>query len=148
MNTVEALVIEPGAELTALHLPDSAARWKTTLAAALNAEEAEPARYHRQATMYVDGDGLSRQRPLNLAAWALASTWRGLEVTALYGPVAVTGADPGTALPRDLADQVRDATTAVNEVLQEWLTRRPISDDAAAQELLAAVHHHIPTSSR
>ncbi|MFZ3475766.1 hypothetical protein ACODT3_40370 [Streptomyces sp. 4.24] len=108
---------------------------------------ADAAVYHRRAQLHVHGNGQAEGLPLNLAAWALASVWRGLDIPyGLYGPVVVTGPQMG-GLDEDLAGAVRAVCAAVAEVRQEWTTRPPVGERQARAEVLAAARHSITASA-
>lgn len=58
----------------------------------------------------------------------------------LAGPIVVTGRTESwdvAALDDDLAQHVHAVAQSVRETLVEWRTRPPVSNEAAAQELLA-----------
>ncbi|MDN3061263.1 hypothetical protein PH213_43620 [Streptomyces sp. SRF1] len=78
---------------------------------------------------------------MNPAAWALACAWRGLDLPyLLYGPVIVTGPDPGGAvetLNNSLLAQAEEVTRTVAELRGQWSTQPPMSEPAARLELLA-----------
>ncbi|MBL1102615.1 hypothetical protein [Streptomyces coffeae] len=78
---------------------------------------------------------------VNPAAWTLACAWRGLDLPYLiYGPAIVTGPTAGGAaqgLTDRLLAEAEDVARRVEELRNEWSTRRPASEDAARRELLA-----------
>ncbi|MFI7008846.1 hypothetical protein [Streptomyces sp. NPDC050145] len=95
--------------------------------------------YHRRALLHIY-DSSTSEHPLNLAAWTLASAWRGMPLYPLHGTIVVTGRDESGEvcdLDDDLAQQVRAISAMVRETVQEWRRRPPASDEAAAQELLS-----------
>jgi DMSO/TMAO reductase YedYZ molybdopterin-dependent catalytic subunit len=47
--------------------------------------------YHRRAVLHIHGNGQKLGLPQNLAAWALASAWRGMPLYPLADPIGVTG---------------------------------------------------------
>ncbi|MGW2563375.1 hypothetical protein ACWCXB_29945 [Streptomyces sp. NPDC001514] len=96
--------------------------------------------YHRQALLHVHGEATVIGLQENLVAWALASAWRGTAVYPMHGPIIVTGrTETGGVAPLDddLAQHAYAVAHTVRETLNEWRTRRPISNEAAIQELLA-----------
>ncbi|POX48165.1 hypothetical protein C3489_27780 [Streptomyces sp. Ru71] len=96
--------------------------------------------YHRQALLHMHGDGHAIGLAQNIAAWALASAWRGIVLYPMHGPVVVTGrAEDGgvAALDDDLAQQAHAVAQTVRETLAEWRLRPPASNEAALSELLA-----------
>jgi hypothetical protein len=83
--------------------------------------------YHRQALLDAGGGGpMARDLPLDVAAWALAGAWRGMEIYGLCGAAVVTGPnreDGGSqALESHLAQQVRAVSmlTPGRARLQVW----------------------------
>ncbi|MFC9816054.1 hypothetical protein ACFVJM_28805 [Streptomyces virginiae] len=99
--------------------------------------------YHRRASLHVHGSGQIERLPLNLPAWVLASTWRGMEIPyGLYGPAVVTGPQ-FAGLDEDLAGTVQAVCAAVAEIRLEWVTRPPVGELQARAELLAAARHAI-----
>ncbi|MGW7530257.1 hypothetical protein [Streptomyces sp. NPDC054783] len=96
--------------------------------------------YHRRALLHIHGDGRTIGLAQNIAAWALASTWRGIALYPIHGPVIVTGRahDGGVAALDDaLARHAHAVAQTVRETLGEWRTRPPASNEAALSELLA-----------
>ncbi|MGW6144260.1 hypothetical protein [Streptomyces sp. NPDC055140] len=59
----------------------------------------------------------------------------------LHGSIVVTGCRHAegevTGLDEDLVHQAEAVAATVRETVQRWLERPPVSDEAAAQELLA-----------
>ena len=47
--------------------------------------------FHRRALLHIHGDGAAIGLAQNIAAWALASAWRGMALYPIHGPVIVTG---------------------------------------------------------
>lgn len=127
---ITALRIDPDATLEPLTLPDAYAAQRQELRGLLGGT-VDVGVYHRQALLHVHGGGpTAKDLPLNVAAWALACAWRGLDIGyGLYGTAVVTGknrSDGGSDAPdADLAAQVRAVCEAVREVLVEWQTRPP-----------------------
>lgn len=112
----EALVIETDCTVRPVDLP-SDPEGRSSALRVVAGRFAESARYHPRALLYVNADGAEVP---NVAAWALACAWRGLDLDySLYGPVVVTAASPGDPLPEDLAGQVQAAAEAVAEILAE-----------------------------
>ncbi|MFD9411555.1 hypothetical protein ACFWBN_31655 [Streptomyces sp. NPDC059989] len=102
---------------------------------------ADTAVYHRRAVLHVHGNGQSERLPLNLAAWVLASVWRGIELPyGFHGTVMVTGPQ-SQELDADLVAVVQAVCVAVAEVRAEWQNRPPASERAARAELLAAARY-------
>lgn len=52
---------------------------------------ADQAVYRRRALLHIHGSGQSIGLQQNLAAWVLASPWRGMTLYPLHGPVAIAG---------------------------------------------------------
>ncbi|MFD7713847.1 hypothetical protein [Streptomyces sp. NPDC059786] len=98
--------------------------------------------YHRLALLHVHGAGRAIGLEQNLAAWALASAWRGTVLYPIHGPVVVTGRTRDgevAALEDGLARHVHTTAQTVRETLGEWRSRPPASSEAALHELLANV---------
>ncbi|MGW4823519.1 hypothetical protein ACWEP4_32375 [Streptomyces sp. NPDC004227] len=96
--------------------------------------------YHQWALLHIHGDGRATGLAQNIAAWALASAWRGMALYPIPGPVVVTGrAQDGevTGLDASLAQHAHAVAQTVRETLGEWRTRPPASNEAALNELLA-----------
>ncbi|MFF3950543.1 hypothetical protein ACFYYN_37905 [Streptomyces sp. NPDC001902] len=146
---VAALRLEVTGVVETFELPEDYTRQRHVLRALLSGA-VDGAVYHRRALIHVHGQGsLSPARQLNVAAWALASTWRGTELPyGLYGTAVVTGpnrADGGYgALDTDLADQIRSVGDAVVRVLAGWQERPPQEEAQARAELLRATSSRIP----
>jgi hypothetical protein len=123
---ITALRINPDATVEPLMLPDAQAAQRQELRDLLGGT-VDAGVYHRQALLHVHGGGPAGQDlPLNVAAWTLASTWRGMEIYGLYGTAVVTGPsrpDGGSdSLDESLVRRVRAVCAAVREVLGEWQT--------------------------
>lgn len=120
---------------------DDAARWAQVKD--LVGGPVDRAVYHRQAHFHVHGNGASGGLSMNLAAWVLASLWRGMEIPyGFYGPVVVTGPER-CALGDGVAGEVRAVCAAVAEVRQEWVSRPPVGERAARAEVLDAARHSV-----
>ncbi|NUK89970.1 hypothetical protein [Streptomyces lunaelactis] len=107
--------------------------------------------YHRRALLHVHGGGPGEPgRGFNVAVWALACAWRGLDIPyGLYGTAVVTGPGDGrvAGLEAGLVVQVRAVCAAVRDVLAEWQTRPPAGESAARSELLAAARHQVKATA-
>ncbi|MFI1648308.1 hypothetical protein ACH4XT_15400 [Streptomyces avidinii] len=135
-----ALVIAPAGSVSSTVLPSDAEGRRAAIGELVGGG-ADQGRYHPEVLLHVRGNGSPEP---NLTAWALASTWRNLEISyLLYGTVVVTGPASGAELPANVAAQVRAAGDAVTAIMDEWRSRRPISNDAAVAELLAGVRHSL-----
>ncbi|MFF8867894.1 hypothetical protein ACF08B_38305 [Streptomyces sp. NPDC015139] len=133
-----ALRIDPDATVTDLHLP--AADAHIAIQEHLVSDAVDQGIYHRQAVLHVHGNGLKLGLPQNLAAWTLASAWRGMPLYPLAGPIVITGrAASGdvAALDNDLAQHAKGVAQTVGDTLSEWRERPPASNEAAIKELLA-----------
>ncbi|MFJ2349597.1 hypothetical protein [Streptomyces antimycoticus] len=145
---MRALRINPDATSTRLHLPTEQAA-QHDLIRRLIGGSTDRAVYHRQALLHVHHNGTGTQLPVNPAAWALACTWRGLDLPyLLYGPVIITGPDTGSTIEElndRLLTQAEKITRTAQELRLEWSTRPSASEPAARLELLAnarrATHH-------
>ncbi|MFF1917054.1 hypothetical protein ACFVYE_37005 [Streptomyces sp. NPDC058239] len=96
--------------------------------------------YHSRVLLHLHGEGQVIGLGQNLAAWALASAWRGMPLYPLHGPVVLTGRTGGggvAALDDGLVQHARTVTRTVRETLVAWRMRPPASNDAAVSELLA-----------
>jgi len=146
--TITALRIGADGAADPLELPDAYPAQRRALRDLLGGT-VDAGVYHRRALVHVFGEGaLAQGREFNVAAWALACVWRGMDIGyGLYGTAVVTGPgrdDGGSdALADDLAEQVRAVCAAVREVLVEWRTRPPAGEAAARAEVLAAARHHL-----
>jgi hypothetical protein len=114
----------------ALRLPDAYAAQRQQLRDLLGGT-VDAGVYYRQALLDVRGGGpMAQDLPLNVAAWALAGAWQGMEVYGLYGATAVTGPnreDGGSqALDSHLAQQVRAVSMLIpgRAGLQVWAPGR------------------------
>jgi hypothetical protein len=96
--------------------------------------------YHRRAVLHIHGNGQKLGLSQNLAAWALASAWRGMPLYPLAGPIVVTGRTASgdvTALDDDLVQHAKAVARTVRDTLSEWRARPPASNEASVNELLA-----------
>ncbi|MFD7444031.1 hypothetical protein [Streptomyces sp. NPDC059909] len=62
--------------------------------------------HHQRAVLHIHGEGRVIGLEENLAAWALASVWRGIALYPLHGPIVITGRARGggeVTLDDDLA---------------------------------------------
>lgn len=136
---MRALKIAPDATVTEMDLPEADAR--AAIRELLGFPDAvDQGIYHRRAVLHVHGNGRQVGLPQNLAAWALASAWRGMALYPLVGPVAITGRTQTgelTALDSDLVQHATAVAQTVRETLAEWRRRPPVSHEAAISELLA-----------
>ncbi|MFF7890255.1 hypothetical protein ACH40F_58595 [Streptomyces sp. NPDC020794] len=144
---MQALRIASDTTVTGLTLPDLDARRaiREHLGSTGAADEAV---YHRRALLQIHGSGQSIGLQQNLAAWALASAWRGMALYPLHGPVVITGRtqDGGVApLDDDLAQYARAVAQTVRETLIEWQARHPATNEAAIAELLAYAFRDVTT---
>ncbi|MFD8984645.1 hypothetical protein [Streptomyces sp. NPDC059564] len=136
------LRIDVDGAVVVLSWPDDDAARREAVTGAVG-RPADSAVYHRQAHFHVHGNGASGGLPMNLAAWALASQWRGMEIPyGLYEPVLVTGPQL-SVLGDGVAGEVRAVCAAVAEVRQEWVTRPPAGEGPARAEVLAAARHSV-----
>ncbi|MFB7213133.1 hypothetical protein [Streptomyces sp. NPDC056255] len=118
---MQALRIDPDTTLTEITLPEhdaqSAIREDVGTTGAV-----DQGVYHRSALLHLHGEGRVTGLELNLAAWALASAWRGMPLTPLHGPVVLTGrTGDGTmaALGDKLMQDARTVTQTVRETLKD-----------------------------
>jgi hypothetical protein len=97
--------------------------------------------YHREALLWVHGNGAREGLRSNLPAWTLACAWRGLTLDyELFGDIVVTGRTQdgdAQALPARLAEQARAVTATTLETIQRWRQKPPASNEAGLNELLA-----------
>ncbi|WP_406482472.1 hypothetical protein [Streptomyces sp. NBC_01615] len=136
---MHALRIESDATVTDLNLPLTDAH-SAVLEHVGSPDAVDQGVYHRRAVLHIHGNGRTLGLPQNLAAWALASAWRGMTLYLLAGPVVVTGrtaAGDVTALDDDLVQHVQAVAQTVRDTLSEWRARPPASNEAAIGELLA-----------
>ncbi|MFF0094599.1 hypothetical protein ACFYSF_32215 [Streptomyces canus] len=105
----------------------------------------------RRAVLHIHGNGHDLGLPQNLAAWALASAWRGIPLYPLAGPIVVTGRTESgdvTTLDDDLMQHAKAVARTGRDTLAEWHARPSASNEAAAKELLAyAARDVAPASS-
>jgi hypothetical protein len=136
---MRGLRIDPYATVTDLNLPEPDAH--STIREHVGFPDAvDQGVYHRRAVLHIHGNGREIGLPQNLAAWALASAWRGLALYPLAGAIVVTGrTDTGdlTALDDDLVQHAQAVAHTVGETLAHWRTRPPASNEAAISELHA-----------
>ncbi|MFK4227549.1 hypothetical protein [Streptomyces sp. NPDC019890] len=147
-DPMRALRIDPDATVTDINLPEpdahSAIRntWDPPTPSTRGA-------YHQRAVLHIHGSGRTLALPQNLAAWALASVWRGMALYPLAGPIVVTGrtatGDVAT-LEDDLAQHAKAVAQTVRDTLTEWRTRPPASNEAAISELLAYASRAVASS--
>ncbi|MFC0843565.1 hypothetical protein ACFH04_07440 [Streptomyces noboritoensis] len=105
--------------------------------------------YHHRAVLHLHGSSRALGLPQNLAAWALASAWRGVALYPLAGTIVVTGRTADgevTALDDDLAEHVQAVADTVRETLERWRRRPPLSGEAAIGELLAYAARDVTSS--
>ncbi|MCX4598277.1 hypothetical protein OG819_55045 [Streptomyces sp. NBC_01549] len=136
---MHALRIATDAPVTDLNLPLTDAH-SAILEHVGSPDAVDQGVYHRRAVLHIHGNGRTLGLPQNLAAWALASAWRGMTLYPLAGPVVVTGrtaAGDVTALDDDLVQHVQAVAQTVRDTLSEWRARPPASNEAAIGELLA-----------
>jgi 2-polyprenyl-6-methoxyphenol hydroxylase-like FAD-dependent oxidoreductase len=87
---MRALRIAPDTTVTELDLPESGAH--STIRDHIGTTgPVDHGVYHRRALLHIHGDGHRMGLAQNITAWALASTWRGLALYPIHGPVVVTG---------------------------------------------------------
>ncbi|NEB78989.1 hypothetical protein G3I40_27770 [Streptomyces sp. SID14478] len=105
--------------------------------------------YHRRAVLHI-GDTSAAGTRLNLTAWTLASAWRGIALYPLHGTIVVTGPDGAgetTGLDDDLVRQAEAVAVMVRETVARWQDHPPVSNETAAQELLAYAAQELEASS-
>ncbi|WP_437080930.1 hypothetical protein [Streptomyces sp. enrichment culture] len=105
--------------------------------------------YHHRAVLHVHGNRRRLGLPRDLAAWELASAWRGTALYPLAGPVAMTGratAGELSGLDSDMVGHARAVAQTVRETLTERRRRPPVSNGAAISELLAYATRDISAS--
>ncbi|WP_042422318.1 DUF3846 domain-containing protein [Streptacidiphilus anmyonensis] len=97
--------------------------------------------YHREALLWIHGNGAGEGLPSNLPAWTLACAWRGLTLDyELFGDVVITGRTSdgdAEALPARLAEQAHTVTATTLETIRRWQQHPPASNEAGLNELLA-----------
>ncbi|MFE2337568.1 MULTISPECIES: hypothetical protein [Streptomyces] len=135
---MHALSIDPDAAVTDLNLPGADAQ--SAIQTHLGSDAVDRGVYHRRAVLHIDGNGQNLGLPQNLAAWALASAWRGKPLYPLAGVIVVTGRTESgglTTLDDDLVQHAKVVAQTVCDTLSEWRARPPASNEAAVSELLA-----------
>ncbi|MFE9769739.1 hypothetical protein ACFYPC_35345 [Streptomyces sp. NPDC005808] len=135
---MHALRIDPDTTVTDLTLTATDAQ--SAIHEHVGSDAVDQGVYHRQALLHIHGNGLKLGLPQNLAAWALASAWRGTPLYPLAGPIVVTGRTVSgdvTALDDDLVQHARVVAQTVRDTLSKWRARPPASNEAAVKELLA-----------
>lgn len=135
---MHALRIAPDTTVTDLTLPATTAH--SAIRQHVGDDTVDQGVYHRRALLHIHGNGQALGLPPNLAAWALASAWRGMALYPLAGLIVVTGRTASgevTALDDDLAQHVRAVAQTVRETTSQWHARPPASNEAAMKELLA-----------
>ncbi|MCZ4120278.1 hypothetical protein [Streptomyces sp. H39-S7] len=142
---LSALSIAPDATLTDIALPQDY-RAQLLLLRNLVGGTVDAAVFHRRAYLHVHGEGAILRAPMNVAAWALASQWRGAEIPyGLYGTAVVTG--PGDAgfqgLDAAMAAQVKAVCTGIHDLLVQWQTQPPADEQAARAHVLATAHYQL-----
>ncbi|WP_042426740.1 hypothetical protein [Streptacidiphilus anmyonensis] len=97
--------------------------------------------HHREALLWIHGNGTGEGLPSNLPAWTLACAWRGLTLDyELFGDIVITGRTvdgDANSLEADLAEQARTVTATTLETLRRRQQKPPASNEAALNELLA-----------
>jgi hypothetical protein len=84
-----------------------------------------------------------------MAAWALASAWRGMPLYPLAGPIVITGRTASgdvTVLDDDLVQHATAVVQTVRDALSQWRVRPPASEEAAVKGLLAYVARDVAPS--
>ncbi|MFE2715268.1 hypothetical protein ACFXKI_25610 [Streptomyces mirabilis] len=136
---MRALRISPDALLTDLNLPVTDAH--SAIRECIGSPDSvDQGTYHRRPVLHIIDGGLTIGLPQNLAAWALASAWRGTALYPVGGPVVVTGRTATgdvTTLDDDLVQHAQAVAQTVRDIVAEWRTRPPASNEAAIKELLA-----------
>ncbi|MFI1106328.1 hypothetical protein [Streptomyces melanogenes] len=134
---MRALRIDPDTAVTALDLPQTDP-FSLIRVHVGSPDAVDQGVYHHRAVLHLHDSGRTLGLPQNLAAWALASAWRGMALYPLAGPIVVTGRTAHgevTALDDDLAAHVQAVADTVRETLTQWRRRPPLSDEAAIGEL-------------
>ncbi len=136
---MRALRIDPDTTVTDLDLPETDGH--SAIRELVGSPDAvDQGVYHRRALLHLHGDGQRAGLPQNLAAWALASAWRGVALYPLAGTIVITGrTETGdvAALDDDMVQHATAVAQTVRETLGEWRTRPPASNEEAISELLA-----------
>ncbi|MEU9546389.1 hypothetical protein [Streptomyces mirabilis] len=145
---MRALRISPDATVTDLNLPVADAH--SAIRECIGSPDSvDQGTYHRRAVLHIQGDGLTLGLRQNLAAWALASAWRGTALYPLAGPVVVTGRTASgdvTTLDDDLVQHAQAVAQTVRANVAQWRTRPPASNEAAIKELLAYAARDVASS--
>ncbi|NUK21694.1 hypothetical protein [Streptomyces lunaelactis] len=145
---MRALRIDPDATVTDVDLPEPDAH--SAIRGIVGSLDAvDQGAYHRRAVLHIHGSGRKIGLPQNLAAWALASAWRGMTLYPLAGTIVVTGRTAigdVTALDDDLVQHAESVAQSVRDTLAEWRTRPPASHEAAIGELLAYAARDVASS--
>ncbi|MFJ8787372.1 hypothetical protein [Streptomyces sp. NPDC102476] len=126
---MHAVRIDPDATVTDLNLPGADAQ--SAIREHLGSDAVDHGVYHRRAVLHIHGNGHDLGLPENLAAWALASAWRGMPLYPLVGPVVVTGRTESgdvTSLDDDLVQHAKAVARTVRDTLAEWRARPPASN--------------------
>lgn len=135
---MQALRIDPDTTVTDLSLSETDAQ--SAIREHVGSDAVDQGAYHRRALLHIHGNGLQVGLPQNLAAWALASAWRGTPLYPLAGPIVITGrtaSGDATALDDDLVQHAKAVAQTVRDTLSEWRARPPATNEAAVEELLA-----------
>lgn len=90
-----ALRIDVDMTVTVLDLPEDASEVRAVIRGAVG-DAVNTTFYHRRALLHIH-DSANRESPLNLAAWTLASAWRGMS---LYPPFTARSWSPAAATKR------------------------------------------------
>ncbi|MFI7143224.1 DUF3846 domain-containing protein [Streptomyces massasporeus] len=141
---MHALRIDPDAAVTDLNL--SAVDAQSAIQEHIGSDAVDHGVYHRRAVLHIHGNGQNLGLPPNLAAWALASAWRGMPPYPLAGPIVVTGRTASGDLPAlddDLVQHAKAVAQTVRDTLSEWRARPPASNEAVVNELLAYAAHDV-----
>ncbi|MFF4755273.1 hypothetical protein ACWD5R_35320 [Streptomyces sp. NPDC002514] len=144
-----ALRIDPDASVIELSLPASDVQ--SAVREHVGSGAVDQGVYHRRAVLHIHGSGLMLGLPQNLAAWALASAWRGMALYPLAGHVVVTGRTADgevTGLDGGLARHAKSVVQTVRDTLSEWRERPPASHEAAVRELLAYAVRDVASGGR
>ncbi|MDX3321146.1 hypothetical protein PV415_30000 [Streptomyces sp. ME03-5684b] len=135
---MHAFSINPDATVAGLNFPASDVQ--SAIQEYLGSDAVDQAVYHPRAVLHIHGNGRNLGLPQNLAAWALASAWRGMSLYPLAGPIVVTGrTERGDvmALDGDLVQHTKAVAQTVRDTFSEWRARPPASNEAAVNELPA-----------
>lgn len=141
---VTVLRVDPEQTTTRLELPDDPGAQCRVLVEAVGGFDR--GRYHLQGLLHSGGVSFADRRRLILGVWALASTWRGVELYPLCGTIVVSGperVDGGVeGLGAALTVPAEAALAAVSDVLARWRDQRPASETVARVEVLSGVRIH------